>query len=547
MRQLEALSRENAPIIEKLLDGLRAKGIESKTSFKETEKILSKSVRPSILAKKPWHGVEHIRDAYRFKSVPVDINQLADIAKAIKDAGIEVVKIDTAKMFRPKEWGWRFVAVDLRMPNGQLVEYYSPVKELESAKKARGHQIFEDWRNKDLDNLNIAEWTEYQDALNESNDLYEQAFDEYLSRTGQSLEDVRAAVKTFEMILGSDTRVNSSLSSSGVTATPGNQTPSTKVPKVEVLASKTKNLRPSSDADTTGLRSIGSPSDETVPQGRAKPYTGSKEGGQDVNAKSRESSTQGQVPDAVSPAGGERGTGRVRDDQGGGNRLGNSVDDAGTAPQGEVGQTRAGGVRGTDTGERRAEPGNRTGRDAGVPDGRLTQDPDEKLREGLAEFGAVLRQYTAKVGGVRMLTPEEKARLMPALIKILEALYEKGAKTAKALIAQAQARLKKHDDEFVRTHWNKITQADYADAAQQADGRVLGRGRRLPGLRDAVPGIEDLQIGEGAADIDGDAHGTRGVGGCHAEWSSKWSVHDGGQPQALPDDRNIVNFDAVRG
>ena len=87
----------------------------------------------------------------------------------------------------------------------------------------------------------------------------------------------------------------------------------------------------------------------------------------------------------------------------------------------------------------------------------------------------MLRQYTAKVGGVRMLTPEEKARLMPALIKILEALYEKGAKTAKALIAQAQARLKKHDDEFVRTHWNKITQADYADAAQQAIENIESR------------------------------------------------------------------------
>ncbi|HNF89110.1 MAG TPA: hypothetical protein PLL19_07255, partial [Thiobacillaceae bacterium] len=87
----------------------------------------------------------------------------------------------------------------------------------------------------------------------------------------------------------------------------------------------------------------------------------------------------------------------------------------------------------------------------------------------------MLRQYYAKMGGVRMLTPEESAKLMPALIKILEALYEKGTKAAKALIAQAQARLKKHDDEFVRTHWNKITPADYAAAAQQAIENIENR------------------------------------------------------------------------
>ena len=38
------------------------------------------------------------------------------------------------------------------MPNGQLVEWYLPIKELEHAKKNGGHQLFEEVRNLDLRN-----------------------------------------------------------------------------------------------------------------------------------------------------------------------------------------------------------------------------------------------------------------------------------------------------------------------------------------------------------------------------------------------------------
>ena len=33
-----------------------------------------------------------------------------------------VVKLDLDKLVRPKAFGWRFLAFDLRMPNGLLVE-----------------------------------------------------------------------------------------------------------------------------------------------------------------------------------------------------------------------------------------------------------------------------------------------------------------------------------------------------------------------------------------------------------------------------------------
>jgi hypothetical protein len=35
-----------------------------------------------------------------------------------------VAKLDIAKLTKPKEWGWRFLAFDFIMPNHQIVECY---------------------------------------------------------------------------------------------------------------------------------------------------------------------------------------------------------------------------------------------------------------------------------------------------------------------------------------------------------------------------------------------------------------------------------------
>ena len=50
----------------------------------------------------------------------------------------------------------------------------------------------------------------------------------------------------------------------------------------------------------------------------------------------------------------------------------------------------------------------------------------------------------------------------------------------------------------------------FLDARQKADRRVFRRCRRFPCLRDTKPRIQDLQIGKGAADINGDTNGARG-------------------------------------
>ena len=191
VKTLVQLTRENKPIIKKLMAEIDAAiGTKSSDSVKAPEKILQKASRPSILAKKPWHNVEHIRDSYRFKTVIDSVTQLPDVTRMLEKAGIEIIKRDTEKVLSPGEWGWRIAAFDLRMPNGQLVEYYLPVKELEKAKKEKGHYLFEQGRNlkpnEDVEKV--------QGLMQESRDLYQGVWDAYLSRTGESPTAIRAAL-----------------------------------------------------------------------------------------------------------------------------------------------------------------------------------------------------------------------------------------------------------------------------------------------------------------------------------------------------------------
>ena len=195
VQTLVQLTRENKPIVKKLMAKIDATlGTESSDNVKAPEKILQKATRPSILAKKPWHDVEHIRDSYRFKTILDSVTQLPEVAKMLEDAGIEIVKRDTDKVLAPGEWGWRIAAFDLRMPNGQLIEFYLPVKELETAKKEKGHYLFEQARNLDPAKMTREEAGKAEQLKRESRDLYQGVWDAYLARTGDSVPAIRASL-----------------------------------------------------------------------------------------------------------------------------------------------------------------------------------------------------------------------------------------------------------------------------------------------------------------------------------------------------------------
>ncbi len=193
VRQLERLTEQNKPIVQAFIRELdQALGTRSSDNVKRSDNILAKASRPAILATKPWHSVEHIRDSYRFKSVLGSIEDLPKAIERLRASGVEIVKADVDKVLRSKEFGWRISVFDLRMPNGQLVEYYLPVQELETAKKAVGHKLFEEVRNLDVSQPD--QRAKFDELAAQSRKVYQEAWAAYLARTGETEVSVRAAL-----------------------------------------------------------------------------------------------------------------------------------------------------------------------------------------------------------------------------------------------------------------------------------------------------------------------------------------------------------------
>jgi hypothetical protein len=197
VKWMQRLSIENRSQVRLFMQELEFEhGLSSGYNFKEPEKIESKASRPSLIEKKPWHTISHIRDAFRFKTILDDIQDLPTIVEALqKRPDWQIVKVDVDKARTPGEWGWRIIAFDLRMPNGQLVEYYLPIKELEAAKKDKNHELFEKWRNRAIGDLTPDEHLEYQNDLRESRERYNNAWEEGLRRSGRSEQDVRRVLE----------------------------------------------------------------------------------------------------------------------------------------------------------------------------------------------------------------------------------------------------------------------------------------------------------------------------------------------------------------
>jgi hypothetical protein len=221
--QIQRLTNENREIVGELMEAIdRRFGTESGDNVKDLSKVTQKAQRPSILAKKPWHTVAHIRDTYRFKTSLERLDDVSGIFDMILERGIEIVKIDTKKLFSPGEWGWRIIAFDLRMKNGQIVEYYLPLTELEIEKKAKGHLIFEEWRNKTPEQI-AAQQQDYLAAIHRSFTGYDQAFRSALDRMGLSPEEAEASWIRTESSLREAARKSSS--SPGMTISSGRTSP----------------------------------------------------------------------------------------------------------------------------------------------------------------------------------------------------------------------------------------------------------------------------------------------------------------------------------
>lgn len=223
---LAELTKQTAPLLDALTASIDAAfGTTSRVNVKLPDRILAKAARPSILARKPWFAVEHVRDSLRFKTVLDDFRQLPAILDLVQRSGFAIVKADTAKMFAPEAWGWRIAAFDLRAPTGQLVEYYLPVPELEAAKKAGGHLLFEKWRNRDLAELTPAELQAYHRDVNASFETYSAAWSKFLARTSSDETALRAAAEMAEASLPNTGVKSLFMSPTVIEGSPARQTP----------------------------------------------------------------------------------------------------------------------------------------------------------------------------------------------------------------------------------------------------------------------------------------------------------------------------------
>jgi hypothetical protein len=273
---LVKLSRKNAPLVQKVVDRIKNElGLDANLSFKKPETILEKANRPEVKVKKPWFNVEHVRDALRFKAKLDNFENAIQIAKIFKEEGLEVVKLDTGKMMEPLKWGWRFVGFDLRMPNGQLVEFYSTLKELEAPEvKDTNHDLFEKWRQKTSDEI-AARYQQYEKDREESFNRYLAAFEAGLDRLGLDERAARASWAKVSASLQSITGPKESMSSTAV-GTRRDQEPSRSLRKptelpAESVATQSSPVSGSRDTEgfLQGVHIINTPSDTNVTRNRA--------------------------------------------------------------------------------------------------------------------------------------------------------------------------------------------------------------------------------------------------------------------------------------
>ena len=196
LAQLEALTAENKPLIENFMQKIDSKyGSASAMNVKDPREILGKAARPSIREKQPWFDVEHVRDSFRFKTPVANLEDLPKIAKDLKEGGFEIVKVDLDKLLAPKGRGWRMAALDLRAPNGQIIEYQVLPTEMNAAGDAE-HRAYEMWRNKNPAELTSVERQLQHEADANAVESYTTAWNQYLARTKQTPESIRQIIET---------------------------------------------------------------------------------------------------------------------------------------------------------------------------------------------------------------------------------------------------------------------------------------------------------------------------------------------------------------
>ena len=136
--------------------------------------------------------------------------------------------------------------------------------------------------------------------------------------------------------------------------------------------------------------------------------------------------------------------------------------------------------------------------DTGIAEADARAAVDRQVTEALADLGAIARDHA----GVARMLPEDTPNLMPTLVKLFDAGIHKVGFNIQDLMRYVKAALKEHH----KTLWNKISNATYLKAAQQAidqfkpDGEVKGE-LQLSGQTEAeIKAQEDAVAATAKAD-----------------------------------------------
>ena len=266
-----AMAEENKALMDPILERISNRmGISMTSDIKSRESSIGKANRPNIIRDKnrPWWNVEYLKDIFRFNAelenyehMPAVLEMLSQEMQAA--GGMVIIKMDTEKVLAPGLFGWRPIAVDIQMPNGQVAEFYAAPKELIRDLRGSGHNLFERWRFRDVDELNRREARRWKKDEAASTALYTAAFNEYLARSGQTESDVLASLNNLLASASSITATKSAAKSAKVK--PGDL--------VDQAPSSSRNAMSSSSMMTTRESSLpidtddisGSPFDNIVP------------------------------------------------------------------------------------------------------------------------------------------------------------------------------------------------------------------------------------------------------------------------------------------
>lgn len=205
---LDTLREQSLPHVKAIADGLRLTlDLTSEVNCKAAKTAIAKCVRPTLLKTKPWFTLSHIRDYLRFRTKLEDSSDFQSVIEYFchlqNQNIISIVKIDWAKLARPGPFGWRMIAVDVRIAEtGMLVEHYMTFRDMIEVNEKWLHKVYEQWRSISTDRMTLQQLRTFERDARLSTHAYREILFDGILRDGRTSPLRSRRRDTDEAILG---------------------------------------------------------------------------------------------------------------------------------------------------------------------------------------------------------------------------------------------------------------------------------------------------------------------------------------------------------